>query len=167
MGSSKNLLMDTSWLRPFRLRVFIMNSLARCVAGWGSNGRIIILLSNGSPGTICQWWKTDKQNACPCVCVRRSVSKPNESMAGMKAFIVYNGEPGTGASCVTCPLKKSIVFNCLYDVYFHVSTFFSPIRCKRQKRNRPVLELRRTGTVPLIEALPSEMLNIRPFSLSE
>lgn len=36
----------------------------------------------------CQWWNTDRAKAWPCVCVRRSVSKPNESMAGMKALIV-------------------------------------------------------------------------------
>ena len=36
----------------FLLLVLIMNSLARCVAGWGSNGRILMLLSSGSPGTI-------------------------------------------------------------------------------------------------------------------
>lgn len=52
----------------------------------------------------CQWWNTDIQNACPWVWVLRSVSNPNESIAGIKALMVYNGEPGTGASCVTCPL---------------------------------------------------------------
>lgn len=26
-------------------------------------------------------------------------------MAGMNALMVYRGEPGTGASCVTCPLQ--------------------------------------------------------------
>uniref|UniRef100_A0A6B0U5B3 Secreted protein n=1 Tax=Ixodes ricinus TaxID=34613 RepID=A0A6B0U5B3_IXORI len=93
--------MLTSSLSPFLLRVFIMNSLARCGAGCGSRGRITILLSRGSPGTICQWWNMDRQKACPCVCVRRSVSKPKESMAGMKALMVYSGEPGTGASWVT------------------------------------------------------------------
>lgn len=36
----------------------------------------------------CQWWNTDRAKACPCVCVRRSVSKPKESMAGMKALMV-------------------------------------------------------------------------------
>lgn len=35
-----------------RLRVLIMNSLARWGAGWGSRGLITILLSRGSPGTI-------------------------------------------------------------------------------------------------------------------
>ena len=53
----------------------------------------------------CQWWNTDKQNACPCVCVLKSVSNPNESIAGMNALMIYSGEPGTGASWVTWPLK--------------------------------------------------------------
>lgn len=53
----------------------------------------------------CQWWNTDKQNAWPCVWVLKSVSNPKESMAGINALIVYSGEPGTGASCVTCPLE--------------------------------------------------------------
>ena len=52
----------------------------------------------------CQWWNTDRAKACPCVCVRRSVSKPKESIAGMKALIVYRGDPGIGASWVTWPL---------------------------------------------------------------
>ena len=47
------------------LLVLIMNSLARCVAGWGSRGRMTMLLSRGSPGTICQWWNTLRQNAWP------------------------------------------------------------------------------------------------------
>ena len=63
--------------------------------------KIIILIKY----LTCQWWNTDKQNACPCVCVLKSVSKPKESIAGMKALMVYNGDPGTGASCVTWPLK--------------------------------------------------------------
>ena len=46
----------------------------------------------------CQWWNAERQNAWPCVCVLRSVSNPNESMAGMKAFMVYSGDPGIGAS---------------------------------------------------------------------
>lgn len=98
-------LITFKWLKLTFLRLdLIMNSLAKCVAGCGSNGLIIILLSSGSPGTICQWWNTDRQKACPKVCVLRSVSKPKESMAGMKALIVYNGDPGTGASWVTWPL---------------------------------------------------------------
>ena len=43
---------DSFTTLTFLLRVLIMNSLARCVAGCGSSGRITILLSNGSPGTI-------------------------------------------------------------------------------------------------------------------
>lgn len=52
----------------------------------------------------CQWWNTDKQNAWPWVCVLKSVSKPKLSIAGINALMVYRGEPGTGASCVTWPL---------------------------------------------------------------
>ena len=48
----------------FLLRVFIINSLAKAVAGCGSSGRITILLSSGSPGTICnQDHKSDSVNA--------------------------------------------------------------------------------------------------------
>jgi len=36
----------------------------------------------------CQWWNVERQNAWPCVCVLRSVSSPNESMAGMKPLMV-------------------------------------------------------------------------------
>merc|ERR1719221_53814 len=57
---------------------------------------MVMVLSRGSPGTICQWWNTERQNAWPWVWVRKSVSKPKESMAGTKALMVYNGEPGTG-----------------------------------------------------------------------
>ncbi|KAH9414742.1 hypothetical protein DERP_008583 [Dermatophagoides pteronyssinus] len=54
IGSSKNLLILTSSDNPLRRRVFIINSLAKCGAGCGSNGLITIDLSNGSPGTIYQ-----------------------------------------------------------------------------------------------------------------
>lgn len=54
--------MDTSSDKPLRRRVFIINSRAKCVAGCGSSGRIIILLSNGSPGTICTKKKTRLRN---------------------------------------------------------------------------------------------------------
>merc|ERR1712079_302674 len=64
---------------------------------------MVMVLSSGSPGTICQWWNTDRQKAWPWVWVLRSVSKPNESMAGINALMVYSGDPGTGASWVTCP----------------------------------------------------------------
>lgn len=46
MGSSKNLLTDTSSLMPLRRRVFTMNSRARACAGAGSSGRSTMLL----------WW---------------------------------------------------------------------------------------------------------------
>lgn len=66
---------------------------------------IVEATKTDSDRITCQWWNTDKQNACPCVWVLKSVSKPKLSIAGIKALIVYKGEPGTGASCVTCPLR--------------------------------------------------------------
>merc|ERR1719150_691173 len=66
---------------------------------------MVMVLSSGSPGTICQWWNTDRQKAWPWVWVLRSVSKPNESMAGINALMVYSGDPGTGASWVTWPAR--------------------------------------------------------------
>lgn len=69
----------------------------------------------------CQWWNTDRAKACPCVCVRRSVSKPKESIAGIKALIVYRGDPGIGASWVTWPLiddKQRTNFLNLKFLYF-------------------------------------------------
>lgn len=54
IGSSKNLLTLTSSLNPFRRRVLIMNSRAKWGAGWSSSGRMTMLLSSGSPGTICK-----------------------------------------------------------------------------------------------------------------
>lgn len=51
--------------------------------------RSVRRMATGAGGMVtCQWWKTDRAKAWPCVCVRRSVSKPNESMAGMKALMV-------------------------------------------------------------------------------
>lgn len=67
--------------------------------------KTLLELKNNYKSRTCQWWKTDKQKACPCVWVLKSVSKPKLSMAGMKALMVYSGEPGTGASWVTWPLK--------------------------------------------------------------
>ena len=58
MGSSKNLEIDTSSLRPFLLRVFTINSRARWGGGDGSNGRNTMSLSSGSPGTMFQWSNT-------------------------------------------------------------------------------------------------------------
>lgn len=107
IGSSKNLLMETSSERPFRRLVLIMNSRANALAGCASRGLMVIDLSRGSPGTICQWWKTDRQKDWPCVWVLRSVSKPKESIAGMKALMMYRGEPGIGASCVTWPRRRA------------------------------------------------------------
>lgn len=70
----------------FRRLVFTMNSRARCWIGAGSRGRSTMLLSRGSPGTIAQWSNTDKQNACPWVWYRKSVSKPNDSITGKNAW---------------------------------------------------------------------------------
>lgn len=67
----------------FRLLVLTIKSLARCCAGLGSRGLSTMLLSSGSPGTICQWSNICWQKAWPWVCVRKSVSKPQESMTGM------------------------------------------------------------------------------------
>lgn len=64
MAGSKNFSVVTSSLIPLRLRVFTMNSLARCCAGDGSSGRRTMDLSMGSPGTICQLSKMDSPNAC-------------------------------------------------------------------------------------------------------
>lgn len=124
----------------FLRRLLIMNSRARCVAGCGSRGRMCMLLSRGSPGTICQWWKTDMQNAWPWVCVRRSVSKPNESIAGMNALIVYSGEPGTGASWVTWPLQQeNSKFNnhLLQFVPWTLLIFYSDVYSKLEKLTKP------------------------------
>lgn len=72
----------------FRRLVFTMNSRARCWTGAGSKGRSTTDLSKGSPGTMDQWSKTERQKACPCVWYRRSVSNPNDSMTGKKACTV-------------------------------------------------------------------------------
>merc|ERR1719367_1086695 len=53
---------------------------------------MVIVLSKGSPGTICQWWNTERQNAWPCVCVLRSVSKPNESNNSQVQTVVFFDE---------------------------------------------------------------------------
>lgn len=90
---------------------------------FGGQGYLMtMLLSRGSPGTICQWWKTCRQNAWPCVCVRKSVSKPNESIAGTNALIVYRGEPGTGASWVTWPENINVVSMTLFMFFFFALT---------------------------------------------
>jgi hypothetical protein len=41
------------------------NSKRTCI-GAGSSGRSAMLLSSGSPGTICQWSNTLRQKAWPC-----------------------------------------------------------------------------------------------------
>ena len=46
--------------------------------------------------------------------MRRSVSNPNESIAGRKALIVYSGEPGTGESWVTWPLQQKVKDYCRF-----------------------------------------------------
>lgn len=67
MGSSKYLLIDTSSLMPFLLRVLTINSLARAFVGAGSKGRKMMDLSRGSPGTMFHESNVPQQNACPCV----------------------------------------------------------------------------------------------------
>ena len=96
IGSSKNLLIDTSSDSPLRRLVLIINSRAKAVAGCASSGLMVIDLSNGSPGTICQWWNTERQKDWPCVCVLRSVSKPNESIGRRNRSLIYciNWPPG-------------------------------------------------------------------------
>merc|ERR1711928_58991 len=37
---------------------------------------MVIVLSRGSPGTICQWWNTERQKAWPCVGVLGDVASP-------------------------------------------------------------------------------------------
>ena len=55
----------SSWLSlTFLRRVLIINSLARWGAGWGSRGRITILLSKGSPGTIWNVRNILSENLC-------------------------------------------------------------------------------------------------------
>ena len=71
----------------------------------------------------CQWWNTERQKACPWVCVLRSVSNPKESIAGMKALTVYSGEPGTGASWVTWPLNETKNTEWLFVV---IKTIWNP-----------------------------------------
>ncbi len=53
----------------------------------------------------CQWSNVDRQNACPCVVLRRSVSNPKDSMTGRYALTMETGVPGLGISSVTCPLR--------------------------------------------------------------
>lgn len=60
--SSKYLTIDTYSLRPFLLLVFTMNYLASSVVSITSSG-FRVIFSSGSPGTICQWSKIDKQKA--------------------------------------------------------------------------------------------------------
>lgn len=60
--SAAKLLSSKNKVNTFLLRVLIMNSRARCVAGCGSNGLITILLSSGSPGTICTTKQAIRRN---------------------------------------------------------------------------------------------------------
>jgi hypothetical protein len=94
--------------RPLRRRVLSTKSLASACPDAGSSGRSLMLVSVGSPwrqkplrpnfpmnqqaeispGTIDQWSNTCRQNACPCVAVRKSVSNPLASITGIKALMV-------------------------------------------------------------------------------
>ena len=120
MNSSSKYFDTAIWSpRPFRLLVFRTRSRARACPDAGSSGRSLMLVSVGSPahnvtrsltdyfahaitrhspGTMDQWSNTCKQNAWPCVAVRRSVSNPFASITGMSAFTVYSGDPAFGMS---------------------------------------------------------------------
>ena len=63
------------------------------------------------------------------MCVLRSVSNPNESMAGMKALTVYSGEPGTGASWVTWPLSTQTNQNKLNNKFLSIN-FARQVQCE-------------------------------------
>lgn len=115
----------------------------------------------------CQWWNTESENACPWVCVLKSVSNPKLSMAGMKALMVYRGEPGTGASCVTWPLYK--FYHQWHDQmaeqdYF---TVFSPTLYTQPKRNQLAPAPRQTNMAPSAWAWPSKKPNILLYGPSE
>lgn len=85
---SKNLAMLTSSNSPFLRRVLTMNSLANDGTGLGSKGLRTIDLSKGSPGTTFQCENYDSTIAYPTVCVLRSVSNPNDSIAGISTLSV-------------------------------------------------------------------------------
>lgn len=76
---------DWSLSCTFLRLVLTINSRARCWIGAGSSGRRTMLLSRGSPGTIAQWSKTERENACPWVWYLKSVSKPKLSITGRNA----------------------------------------------------------------------------------
>ena len=68
--------MHITSLKPLRLLVLTIKSLASAGGGDGSSGCRITFLSSGSPGTTAQWSKTCWQKAWPCVKDRKSVSNP-------------------------------------------------------------------------------------------
>jgi len=86
--SSKNFKMLTSSFKPLRLLVLIINSLAKCGVGAGSNGFNTMDLSNGSPGNRFQWSNILKQYANPDVCILKSVSNPKWSIIGICALTI-------------------------------------------------------------------------------
>jgi len=116
-NSSSKYLDTAIWSpRPFLRLVFRTKSRASACPDAGSSGLSLILVSVGSPvrinhqtistnkirgngpGTIDQWSNTCRQNACPCVAVRRSVSNPLASITGINALTVYRGDPAFGIS---------------------------------------------------------------------
>lgn len=120
-SGSRNLLIVTSSARPFLLLVLSTKSRASACAVAGSRGRSLISLSSGSPGTMDQRSKTSERETWPCVWIcgllanvialvfygrltLKSVSKPKESMTGMRPLTLYSGVPAMGPSCNTCPL---------------------------------------------------------------
>ncbi|KAI7360256.1 1 U5 small nuclear ribonucleoprotein component [Hortaea werneckii] len=80
-SGSKYLVTFRSSLRPFLLLVLRTKSLAVACALAGSNGRNLIDLSSGSPGTVLQRSNTSESVACPCVWMRRSVSNLRQQLA--------------------------------------------------------------------------------------
>lgn len=105
-SGSKNLLTVTSSARPFRRLVFKTKSRAVAIAGAVSNGRSLTSRSRGSPGTTLHLSKTRLIAAWPWVWIRRSVSKPNESITGINPRTEYSGVPAIGPSDRTWPLLR-------------------------------------------------------------
>ena len=96
-SGSKNLLTVTSSASPLRLLVLSTKSRAVAIAGAISKGLVLTSRSNGSPGTTLHLSNTRLMEAWPCVWIRRSVSKPKESMTGINDLVLcsvrdtYNG----------------------------------------------------------------------------
>lgn len=105
IGSSKYLLIDTSSLIPFLLRVLTINSLASAFVGAGSKGRRMMDLSRGSPGTMFHVSNVPQQNACPCVW-----------------YLYTDGDYSTCAN-ITQPVRKSTDKNKVVCVSHHTQPY--------------------------------------------